>query len=160
MKYIQTLSVVLLIVILSSCSGFNIQNESSQLSGKKPPRTQVQIDNKTYDTTLGAYCWGNTCVDTAGPVELLEDKAPIDVQAGEEITIDIKYKIETDEVHLMQIQGDEEVERTVTNHQFPAPEEEGIYYYSYGVWWMDDDEAYSLGDAFYAFALKVGPLNQ
>ena len=49
-----------------------------------------------------------------------------------------------------------ELEVVVKDNHFTAPTQKGVYYYSYGVWWMDGkEENLSHGDAFYAFVLEV-----
>ncbi|THE13076.1 hypothetical protein E1I69_09405 [Bacillus timonensis] len=143
-------------IILSSCGG----NTSSKLSGSKPPETKIQIGNETFPTILGTYCWSSmfksVCADTAGPEELLEGKAPIVVQPGDEVVFEMDYEPLPNEVHVAYYQGGKETEVKVENHRFTAPKEKGVYYYSYGVWWMDENEEnVSNADAFYAFALEV-----
>jgi len=55
-------------------------SNTNEISGGRgePPKTFIEIDNKRFETTLGTYCWQgpgeSKCVDTAGPVELLECK--------------------------------------------------------------------------------------
>ena len=148
-------SVFMLIVILV-CGCVN----KDGLAEEKPPDVIIETGKESYHTTLGTYCWhGNgkgVCVDTAGPVELLEGKPPIIVKPGELITFGMEYEPKPNEIHLSQITGETEVEVEVENSQFTAPEEKGIYYYSYGVGWMDEkQENVSNGDAFYAFVLEV-----
>ncbi len=69
-------------ITLSGCTSSN-----NGMDGAKPPEAVIEIGNKSYDTTLGTYCWkGNSqgvCVDTAGPVEILKGKEPITVNPGE-----------------------------------------------------------------------------
>ncbi|MEH7381007.1 hypothetical protein V7138_11045 [Bacillus sp. JJ1533] len=123
------------------------------LTGSNPPETSIQIGDETYSTVLGTYCWRSTCADTAGPEVLLEGKDPIVVEPGEEITFIMDYEPMPNEVHVAYYLGDKETEVEVDNHHITAPEEKGVYYYSYGVWWNDGEV--SKGDAFYAFALEV-----
>ncbi|MCG1028782.1 hypothetical protein J5S49_10790 [Virgibacillus halodenitrificans] len=126
------------------------------LSGSKPPLVSIKIDNKEYDTKLGTYCWNGNCVDTVGPVELLKEKAPVQVHAGGQITLNMKYTPKPNETYLSQINNDGETEIKLKHNQFKAPDEKGIYFYAYSVWWMDEeDENLSHGDAFYAFVIKV-----
>lgn len=135
---------------LSGCSHNN-------LPGGKPPKVLIAVDNKTYEALLGTYCWGNTCVDTIGPVEMLEDEEPIRVKPGETISLMMDYEPKPNEFYVEQMSEGEEKEIVVQDNQFTAPSEEGIYYYVYGAWWMDEEvENLSHGDAFYAFALEVG----
>ncbi|WP_010676681.1 hypothetical protein [Bacillus timonensis] len=153
MKKWMLVLIIGFVITLSGCGG----STSSKLTGSKPPETNIQIENETYPTKLGTYCWSSKfkgeCIDTAGPEALLEGKDPIVVQPGQEITFVMDYEPKPNEVHVAYYNGDKETEVTVENHRFTAPEEKGVYYYSYGVWWTEGDV--SSGDAFYAFALEV-----
>ncbi len=147
----------LVTVILLSLIGCST---SGKLSGSKPPETVIKVGGETYATILGSYCWSSTfqslCADTAGPVELLEGKKPIEVTPGEEITFVMDYEPQPNEIHVSYFEEDVETEVEVKNHRFTAPEEKGVYYYAYSVWWLDEkEENVSKGDAFYAFALEV-----
>lgn len=133
---------------------------SNGMSGEKPPKAMIEIGNKKVETTLGTYCWQDdgtgSCVDTVGPVELLKGKSPVKVKPGEDITFLMDYKPKPNEIHLMLMNHEKETEVPVDNNRFTAPAQKGIYYYSYGVWWMDEKEANtSNGDASYVFALEV-----
>ncbi|MFE3573347.1 hypothetical protein [Lysinibacillus sp. NPDC059133] len=142
--------VALLGLTITGCSN------SIGLSGEKPPQVFIEIENKKFETTLGTYCWQNGCVDTVGPVEMLEGKKPIKVKSGEKITLVMDYESKPNEFHVAQISDNKETEVMVKDNRFTAPTQRGVYYYSYGVWWMDEKEAnVSHGDAFYAFVLEV-----
>lgn len=111
---------------------------------------------KNYETKLGTYCWKDGCVDTAGPAELLKGKVPIKVNPGEKISFRMEYEPKPNEFNLLQVSDSNENEVLMEENCFYAPTRKGVYYYSYGVWWMDDKkENLSHGDAFYAFALEV-----
>ena len=125
-----------------------------------PPIVNIEMDGVKHETKLGSYCWESNgkaeCVDTAGPVELLADDEPIQIKSGEQITLTMDYTPKPNEIHLSQIKNNEEIEIEIKDQKFTAPDEKGIYYYSYGVWWMDEkEENVSHGDAFYAFVLEV-----
>jgi uncharacterized lipoprotein NlpE involved in copper resistance len=143
---------LLLLIILLTLMGCS----NNRIVGEKPPKTLIKIGNETYETTLGSYCWKGRCVDTAGPVELLEGKKPIKVKPGEDVTFVMEYEPKPNKFHIVQLKENRETEVVVEDNHFVAPIEKGTYYYSYGVWWMDENEAnLSHGDAFYAFALEV-----
>ncbi|WHX28116.1 hypothetical protein QNH47_09800 [Virgibacillus halodenitrificans] len=126
------------------------------LSGSKPPVVSINVDNKEYDTRLGTYCWNGNCVDTVGPVELLKEKAPVQVHAGEQITLEMEYTPKPNEIYLSQINNGSETEIKLNHNQFRAPDKKGTYFYAYSVSWLDEeDENLSHGDAFYAFAIEV-----
>ncbi|MFD1736350.1 hypothetical protein ACFSCX_07210 [Bacillus salitolerans] len=126
----------------------------------KPPNVYIETGNSRLETTLGTYCWHvegkGTCVDTVGPIDLLKGKKPLVVKAGEKIHFVMDYEPKPNKFHLLQIHNNSEEEVEVKNEQFLAPTEKGIYYYSYGVWWLNQNNAnVSKGDAFYAFVIEV-----
>ena len=142
-------AITLMVLILSGCLN------SAVLEGK-PPKVFMKIGSEKYETTLGTYCWKSTCVDTAGPIEMLEDKEPIKIKPGETITFVMDFEPKPNEFHVLQMSEDGETEITLQDNHFTAPTEQGVYYYSYGVWWLDEkEENLSHGDAFYAFVLEV-----
>ncbi|MGE7120693.1 hypothetical protein ACQKIC_10790 [Peribacillus sp. NPDC046944] len=138
-------------------------SNSNEMDGEKPPKVQIELANEAYETKLGTYCWRdskvNTCVDMAGPVELLADKKPIEALPGEKVTIKMDYEPKPNEMYITQFNANEKNKETdihLRDDQFTVPKEKGIYYYSYSVWWMDGEDAtVSKGDALYAFVLKV-----
>lgn len=148
-------------LLLSGCSGSNNKSTVEILSGGKPPDVIVEIDSETYETILGSYCWDvskgkSECVNTAGSVDLLKDKEPIQIKAGETILLKMDYTPKPSKIHFTQINNGNQTEIELNDNQFMAPDEKGIYFYDYGVWWMDEKvENTSLGDAFYAFAIEV-----
>ncbi|WP_226530248.1 hypothetical protein [Metabacillus niabensis] len=148
MKKCFYLFIVLFVLISMGCS--------KDMSGDKPPEVYITIGNERYETKLGAYCWKGTCIDTAGPIELLKGKEPIKVIPGEKISFIMDYEPKPNEFHLIQMNENNENEIKVKENSFSAPTQKGIYYYSYGVWWMDEKkENLSNGDAFYALVLEV-----
>ncbi|MDN3015598.1 hypothetical protein PH210_05165 [Paenibacillus sp. BSR1-1] len=143
--------------ILLFLFGLTIMGCSKEgMSGEKPPEVYIKIGNVKYETKLGTYCWKGTCVDTAGPVDLLKGKEPIKVNPGERISFIMDYEPKPNEFHVSQISESIENEVLVKDNSFSVPIQKGVYYYSYGVWWMDEKEKnLSHGDAFYAFVLEV-----
>jgi uncharacterized lipoprotein NlpE involved in copper resistance len=136
---------------------FNLMGCSNDgMTGRQPPKAMIEIGKESYETTLGTYCWKGTCADTAGSVELLKGKTPIKVKPNEEVRFVIDYEPKPNEFHLTQRNEGDETEVMVKDNRFVAPIEKGIYYYDYGVWWMDEKEEHlSHGDASYAFVLEV-----
>ncbi|MFJ7935114.1 hypothetical protein [Sporosarcina sp. NPDC096371] len=147
-----------LLVVLAFV-GLNLMGcSNNDISGEKPPKVFIGVGDDTYETKLGTYCWGNTCVDTAGSIEMLADKEPIEVSPGETLSLVMDYEPKPNEFYVVQVSGEEETDVTVQDSRFNAPTEQGIYYYTYGAWWKDEEvENLSRGDAFYAFALEVVP---
>ncbi|MET3849397.1 MULTISPECIES: hypothetical protein [unclassified Paenibacillus] len=128
---------------------------------KKPPKADIVIGVRVYPTKLGTYCWTSTnqgiCVDTAGPVELLKDEVPVSVQPGEVVKFAMNVEPKPNKYHVTQMTAEgSSIDVAVKENSFHAPAQKGTYYYSYGVWWMDElIEDRSNGDAFYCFVLKV-----
>lgn len=150
-KWLVTLILIQLLYLVG-CGNF----VNNGMIREKPPKVILEIGKETYDTTLGSYCWKGVCRDTAGPVELLEGKETIKVKPGENVKLVMNVEPKPNEIHVYQINENmEENEVMVKNNQFTAPTKKGVYYYSYGVWWMDEkEENLSHGDAFYAFVLE------
>jgi hypothetical protein len=135
-------------------------NSTKGMDMEKPPKAEIEVGSNSYETILGTYCWRGDgqgrCVDTAGPEELLKGKEPIKVKPGEKITFVMNYEPKPNKFHVLQISESKEVEVSLKNNSFTAPIQKGVYYYSYGVWWMDDkEENLSHGDAFYNFVIEV-----
>ncbi|MEN2466873.1 hypothetical protein [Ornithinibacillus sp. FSL M8-0202] len=149
---------VVLAIVLTGCDTSAASKEGVEVD--KPPKMWVEIAGQQYETVLGAYCWKKTttaeCVDVAGAEILLKDKEPIEIEAGETVTFGMDFEPLPNEVHLTQTSNKKSNDVAVTNFTFTAPEEEGVYYYDIGVWWMDEsNEDVSNGNAIYAIALKV-----
>ena len=161
MKKFTFLGVLFIGLILSGCNGSNNKSTGGILSGDKPPNVIVEIDGEGYESILGSYCWDiskgtSKCVDTAGSVDLLKDKEPIKVKAGENITLRMDYTPKPSEIHFTQINNGNQTEIELDDNQFMAPDEKGVYFYDYGVWWMDEKiENTSHGSSSYAFAIEV-----
>lgn len=151
-KYLLIAAVVF-IIALTGCNHV-------ETNVGKPPEVFVKIGDENYRTELGTYCWSGNgigeCVDTAGSIELWAGKTPIKVKPGEEIKFVMDYEPKPNKSYVTQMFNGEKTEIVVDDHQFTAPTQSGVYYYDYGVWWMDEKEAnVSNGDAFYAFAIEV-----
>ncbi|MBX9974275.1 hypothetical protein [Cytobacillus firmus] len=149
------LIIALLGLINTGCTNNGVTQEKPS-----PPKAFIEVDNEKFETILGTYCWSSKgqaeCVDKAGPIELLEGSEPIEVSPGESVTFIMEYEPKPNKIHVLQISSNEESEVKVSNNHFSAPTQKGIYYYSYGVWWMDEKkENISNGDANYTFAIEV-----
>ena len=147
-------SILFTVFILTGCSS------NDGMKGDKPPQVMIQIGEQTYETKLGTYCWNakgkGECVDKVGPVELLKGEKPIEVRPGEDVTFLMNYNPKPNEIDVTQINNNKETKVVVAKNRFIVPTNKGIYYYSYGVWWMDKKEKHvSNGDASYVFALEV-----
>ncbi|MGG3891755.1 hypothetical protein [Metabacillus fastidiosus] len=91
------LIVMLIGIILNGCS-------NNGMTGEKPPDVMLKANNKTYETILGSYCWTGgmegVCVDTIGPVEILEDENPVQVKPGEKVILEMDYEPKPNESHV------------------------------------------------------------
>lgn len=155
---IWSISIFLLLILIGCTNNGKLteEPENKSITGDEPPKAMIQIGNQLYETKLGSYCWTSRCVDTAGPTETLKDKNPITVNPGDEINFVMEYQPKPNKFHLEQFNENKQSEVALNNNGFNAPVQEGIYYYSYGTWWMDEKEAnVSRGSAFYAFVIKV-----
>lgn len=88
---------------------------------------------------------------------LLKDEDPVSVQPGEvvQFVMHVEPKPNKYDVTQMTAEGSP-TEVAVKENSFHAPTEKGTYYYSYGLWWMDEHIGHqSNGDAFYCFVLQV-----
>lgn len=150
------------LVFLVAC-GVNGPNGGDSTGYRdKPPAVFVQVGEEKYETVLGTYCWSGDgegrCVDTVGPVELLEGKNPIRVRPGEKISFVIDGGLEPSEVYVEMMSENDRagVEVEVVDDAITAPLDGGVYYYSYGAWWTEEgNQEVSRGDAFYAFGIEV-----
>ncbi|MED4053480.1 hypothetical protein P4654_04930 [Niallia taxi] len=129
---------------------------SNLLVGDKPPPFYIVMDGVQHETKLGSYCWKNgICSDVSGVLDLLENEPPISVKPNE--PIQFKLELKPSVVSFAQVEhNNKQLEVPITNNEIKAPADKGIYYYAYSCWWMDEKEKdTSLGDAYYAFAIKV-----
>ncbi|RUT35832.1 GNAT family N-acetyltransferase [Paenibacillus zeisoli] len=99
----------------------------------------------------------STCVDSIGPVELLKNEKPIAVAPGAVIKFVMNYEPLPNKSSVEQFTKDQQITQVaVNNDAFQAPIQKGTYYYSFGVWWMDEKKTnVAHGDAFYNFVLEV-----
>lgn len=149
MRIWKTTAFGLIMASITGCSSSGFLEES-------PPKAYLEINDHLYETKTGTYCWKNTCVDKAGPLELLKTEKPIEVKANESLALTIKHKRQPNERLMVQIQNKNEVDVPLKKSKVKAPSERGTYYYSYSVWWMDKNQKnVSTGDALYAFVLEV-----
>ena len=111
------------------------------------------------------YCWeveGKTCELEATPPKerlQLQGEQPMRLDQGEKITFSLSASnpnsltelLQPDKIELIQTKKDEISTFEVTNREFTAPNEKGIYYYS-AIFTFDGDIK---GEAIYAFSLSV-----
>ncbi|WP_054958536.1 hypothetical protein [Paenibacillus dakarensis] len=144
----------LMLFMLSACA--SKEETSSQNLGSEPPQPQLTTsDGKSIQVHQSSYCWSARCVDYIGPEDMLKDEAKDIVKANAEVTIQIEGKQPT-ELYLSTHNKDEINQEQITDNQFKAPSEEGIYYYSLSAFWLlDKDKRISEGSSSYVFAIEV-----
>ncbi|MHA7583303.1 hypothetical protein ACX12E_23415 [Paenibacillus vandeheii] len=102
----------------------------------------------------GSYCWSGTCADYASLN--FEDKSPISVLAGEEVSIDMGIDFPPDEISISEYVDNRSQPITSTGGTFQLPMEPGTYYYGAFVRWSSpQDSQISLGDTSFAFVVRV-----
>ncbi|GKV70187.1 hypothetical protein NCCP2716_26850 [Sporosarcina sp. NCCP-2716] len=159
MKRILIIGGVLTILLLGGCAEKAASGKSPL--GNKPPRVDIMIGGERYETKLGTYCWSTKtsgiCVDTAGAVDMMKGETPIEVQPGELLELVMDETPAPDEQHLVQsLDAARQTDIPLNGSAFTVPEEAGVYYYDYSVWWHEkENPEVSLGDAHYAFAIEV-----
>lgn len=164
MKKIISIAIILIVLLLSGCNDKTSKqaDKPGGLSGDKPPNVSLKINGEIYETTIGSYCWESDskgsaeCIDTAGAVDLLKDREPIQVQSGELVTLVMDYEPKPNDIYLTETKESVEHKIKDFDNEFVAPKEKGVYFYDYKVWWIDEnDDKLSLGDAHYAFVIEV-----
>jgi hypothetical protein len=102
----------------------------------------------------GSYCWGGTCADYASLN--FDDKNPVSVLAGEELSIDMGLDIPPDEISISEYVDNRNQPITSTGGTFQLPEEPGTHYYGAFVRWSSpQDSQISLGDTSFTFVVRV-----
>ncbi len=158
-KKVLALLSVLVILLLCGCAEKAVSGKSPL--GDKPPRMDIMIGGERYETKLGAYCWSTDsdalCVDTAGALDMMKGEAPIEVQPGEPLELVMDEIPAPDEQHLVQsLDAARQTDIRLNGSAFTAPEETGVYYYDYSIWWLEkENPEVSRGDAHYAFVIEV-----
>src|SRR5690625_866839 len=123
--------IFLYICIWSILFGCSTGKENTVLDGSEPPEVKLKIGNNIYDTVLGSYCWpssknSHTCVETTGPVNLVNKDQIVRIKKGEIIEIIFDYKPLPNKVHVTQMEKKQGTEKNVefNNSRIIAPEEQ------------------------------------
>jgi len=169
LRKIKIILAILIGILLVGCTK-NIEEdlpkepleETSKEIGN-PPEVALISGTLGIPLTLDKYCWeeeGKTCaLEATPPKELLQEKHPIRLDQGEKVTFSLSASnpnsltefLQPDKIELIQTKKDEISTFEVTNKEFTAPNEKGIYYYS-AILTFDGDIK---GKAIYAFSLSV-----
>ena len=121
-----------------------------------PPQAFLYTENEKYELTLGTYTWSGVVVDAVGVETLLRDGQPIVVGKGEKIILYVACR-KADECQLQMAKPEEsEQEIKLSDYNFLAPKDKGIYYYSYANIWLQATAPKTVqAEANYAFVLEV-----
>lgn len=163
------LTIIFISVLLTGCVNDNQENlkgsDSSNVDDvndheDEPPKMNIKVNDETYKTSLGSYCWSregidgvmeSDCIDKSGnPVELIKNKEPVQVKKNENIILNLEPEYKLDYVQLTQYQDGDDSEINVKKHQFTSPEEKGVYYY----YEASVDNSYD-DEISYAFVIEV-----
>lgn len=113
-----------------------------------PPGLTVTSGGEAIEVKLGSFCWGNRCVETGGPQELVQDVALARLQPGD--SVDLHFSQEPDEVTVHQwTAGGPQAVPLSGARSFTAPAESGTHVFSVSARWD------GRGDALYAFTVQV-----
>lgn len=131
-----------------------VQEPEPNLPQKLPTPIIKSKSGISIPSVQGSYCWSGTCVDYASLN--FEDKSPISVLAGEEVSIDMGIDIPPDEISISEYVDNRSQPITSTGGTFQLPKEPGTYYYGAFVRWSSpQDSQISLGDTSFAFVVRV-----
>lgn len=158
-----TIGILLFLVACSTQSPEKLKEPTTKLIAETPPEVSITIDEETYDTLLGSYCWEKAnektnettieCVDKAPPEVLLADEKPINVAANADGELDIDSPTPPTNVEVTAFLTGEEIDVNISDQKISFPSEQGIYYYVAWLIWEKNDEV--LSEASYVFALEV-----
>ncbi|WP_419891262.1 hypothetical protein [Paenibacillus xylanexedens] len=131
-----------------------VQEPEPNLPLKLPTPTIQSESGISIPAIQGSYCWGGTCADYASLN--FEDNTPIQVLAGEDLSIDMGIDIPPDEISISEYVDNRNQSITSTDVTFQLPKEPGIHYYGAFVRWTSpQDSQISLGDTSFTFVVRV-----
>lgn len=172
MRKTKIILLILIGIFLVGCSK-NVEEdlpkepiEETSIEIGNPPNVYIVFDDHGTPVTLDKYCWDEeendkTCsIEPTPPEELLRGQTHLSVAQGAELSFSLPAPypsssatelLQPDKIELIQTKKDEKSTIEVTNKEFTAPNEKGVYYYS-AILTFDGDIK---GEAIYAFSLSV-----
>lgn len=124
-------------------------------SYNQPPQPVIVAKEQDIKAVRGSYCWEGfisaQCVDTISPVQLVSHHKlqPVTVSPGAKIQITFQRKPIENTIHASRWLSEEEQEAVpLTNNVMIAPNENGMYTYSFSAAWEK-------GSASYVFVVRV-----
>jgi len=140
------------ILLLSGCQ---VERTGTKGQLPEPPRPKIAWNGKTAEVLLTSYCWSygkkGRCVDTPGPVTIIERWNPHPLQVTPGAVITLSYELPPDENSIMLSQwmdGDPVEQALDEDGRWTAPEQPGWYMYEVRARWPQ-------GDAGHAFVIEV-----
>lgn len=130
------------------------QESEPNLPQKLPTPTIQSESGISIPAIQGSYCWGGMCADYASLN--FEDKSPVQVLVGEELSIDMGIDIPPDEISISEYVDNRNQPITSTDGTFQLPKKPGTHYYGAFVRWSSpQDSQISLGDTSFTFVVHV-----
>ncbi len=122
---------------------------------QKLPTPTIQSESSiSIPAIQGSYWWGGTCADYASLN--FEDNTPVQVLAGEDLSIDMGTDIPPDEISISEFVDNRNAYVTSSDGTFQLPKEPGTHYYGAFVRWSSpQDSQISLGDTSFTFVVRV-----
>lgn len=135
------------------CAVLLLAGCSHTVSEDDLPQAHVIVGGKTYDTSIGTYCWDELCVDKINPDEQLQHADPIIVSSGESFSVQLEGDEPPTTIDVSLVNGNDVQIVPLQHGQMTAPIEQGRYTYNYRASWLDGNVSY--GDISYVFVIEV-----
>ena len=129
----RCLFLYILIFFITGC-------QSNGISGIKPPKPTITVDNQEISYSMGTYSWSENgkavSADSGSPPELVE--AVNEVSSGKTIAIDFDYEPSLIEFGIWENNGADFKE--LDNNQIALPNENGEFIYVIHASWPEGKE--------------------
>ncbi|MFC7684843.1 hypothetical protein [Ureibacillus sp. GCM10028918] len=150
-----------LLLFIAGCSNGEQTEPSNKISSHNflPPPVHFQIEDTTYTTEQGSYCWRNVnsaeCLSVPSPTEIVESTEPIKVTKKKTISILTLRPPSQQTLTITNADSNQSEEFTINKeNKFKAPDTEGVYIIAYYAIWEKDDSGTS-GDSTFVFKIEV-----
>ncbi|MDN4493447.1 hypothetical protein [Ureibacillus aquaedulcis] len=157
----KSLFSLILLLLVSGCSNGAQLEPSNGISHHHllPPTVELEIEDSTYSTEQGSYCWRNEnsaeCLSLASPIEIAENIEPIKVPVNKTISLLPKRQPSQQTLAMTNVESEQDEEIPLNkDNQFKAPKTAGVYIFNYYAIWEKDDTETS-GDSSYIFKIEV-----
>ncbi len=154
------LSFLFLLLIIAGCSN-SATNEKVNKTPKelRPPEVHFEIEETSYSTEQGSFCWRNEnsaeCLHLSLPADLAANTKPVKISRKETITL-LLDRPPSEQTLTLENTDTRQFEEVALNkeNKFKAPETSGIYILTYYAIWEKDKTGTS-GDSSYVFKIEV-----